>query len=123
MKKYNILIVDDILMNRILLKEVLTDVAQNIKIAENGREAIEVLQLSPIDIIFMDIEMPVMNGLETTQHIRKKMPSPLNSTPIIALTAHNPLDFFEDFSTAGFNDIITKPYSFEKIKQAIKALL
>jgi len=122
MGKYNVLIVDDILMNRILLKEVLSEVAQDIKVAENGKEAIEILQLHHIDIIFMDIEMPVMNGLETTQHIRKKMFPPLNSTPIIALTAHNPLDFFEDFSVAGFNDIITKPYSFEKIKRAIKAL-
>lgn len=122
MRKYNVLIVDDILMNRILLKEVLFEVAQDIKVAENGKVAIEILQLNPIDIIFMDIEMPVMNGLETTQHIRKNMSPPLNSIPIIALTAHNPLDFFEDFSVAGFNDIITKPYSFDKIRKAITAL-
>ncbi len=123
MKKYNVLIVDDILMNRILLKEILFDVAKEIKEAENGLEALEIIRSHRIDIILMDIEMPKMNGLETTQYIRTKMPSPINSTPIIALTAHNPLDFFEDFSTAGFNDIITKPYSLEKIKNAINSIV
>lgn len=119
MKKYNVLIVDDILMNRILLKEVLQEFANDIKEAENGMQALEIIRSNGIDIIFMDIEMPKMNGLEATQRIRKEMPSPINTTPIIALTAHNPLDFFEDFSTVGFNDIITKPYSFEKIKDAL----
>jgi CheY-like chemotaxis protein len=122
MEKYNVLIVDDILMNRILLKEVLFDLAKEIIEAENGLEALEKVKSGTIDVILMDIEMPKMNGLETTQHIRNKMPSPINSIPIIALTAHNPLDFFEDFATAGFDDIITKPYSFEKIKNAISSL-
>ncbi|MCB2195211.1 MAG: response regulator [Bacteroidetes bacterium] len=122
MKKFTVLIVDDILMNRILLKEVLSEIAKEIKEAENGLEAIEKIKQGDIDVVFMDIEMPKMNGLETTQYIRNKMPSPINSIPIIALTAHNPLDFFEDYSTAGFNDIITKPYSFEKIKNAITSL-
>lgn len=122
MKKYNVLIVDDILMNRILLKEVLFEIAKEIKEAENGLEALEKIKQGNIDVVFMDIEMPKMNGLETTQYIRNKMPSPINSIPVIALTAHNPLDFFEDYSTAGFNDIITKPYSFDKVKNAIISL-
>ena len=67
----------------------------------------------------MDIEMPVMNGIETTMHIRGKMPFPKNAIPIIALTAHNPELFFEDFSDVGFDELITKPYSVEKIKAKI----
>ena len=50
------------------------------------------------------------------------MPSPLNAIPIIALTAHNPEHFFEDYSEVGFDELITKPYSVEKIKAKINAL-
>jgi len=120
MLSYKILIVDDILMNRILLKELLFDVADEIKEAKNGLEAIEVLKSTSIDIVLMDIEMPKMNGLETTRYIRNEMPSPINKIPIIALTAHNPNDFFEDFNSVGFNDLLTKPYSLEKVKKAIE---
>ena len=122
MKKYNILIVDDILINRVLLKELLANISNEIKEAKNGLEAIEILKSSEIDIILMDIEMPKMNGLETTKYIRNEFPSPKNNLPIIALTAHNPNDFFEDFSCVGFNNLLTKPYSFEKVLNAIESI-
>jgi len=121
MKKFNILIVDDIIINRILLKEIIKEISNEIKEAKDGFEAIDVLKSYEIDIILMDIEMPKMNGLETTIHIRNKFPSPKNSVPIIALTAHNPNDFFEDFSNVGFNDLITKPYSIQKVLHAISS--
>lgn len=122
MKKYVFLIVDDIVMNRVLLKELLFDTAKEIKEAKNGLEAIDIIQTHDIDIVLMDIEMPKMNGLETTRFIRKKLPHPLSKLPVIALTAHNPNDFFEDFSNAGFDYLLTKPYSFEKINEAIDAI-
>ena len=70
-------------------------------------------------MIFMDIEMPVMNGLETTAYIRNELNPPLSSIPVIALTAHNPELFFEDFADVGFDELITKPYSAEKIRELI----
>ncbi len=73
-------------------------------------------------MIFMDIEMPVMNGIETTQYIRNEMSSPLNAIPIIALTAHNPELFFDDYSDVGFDELVTKPYSVEKIRAKINEL-
>lgn len=121
MRKYNILIVDDILMNRILLKEIVFELCNVIIEAENGKEAIDILKKENIDIVLMDIEMPVMNGLETTEYIRNQMPSPKDALPIIALTAHNPNDFFDSYHNAGFNHLLTKPYSFEKIKEIIRS--
>ncbi|HAF28067.1 MAG TPA: hypothetical protein DCG75_03370 [Bacteroidales bacterium] len=121
MRKFNFLIVDDILMNRLLLKEIIYELGNIIKEATNGKEAIHILEKESIDIILMDIEMPVMNGLETTEYIRNQMPFPKNSLPIIALTAHNPNDFFESYHNAGFNYLLTKPYSFDKIKEAIQS--
>ena len=121
MKKYNFLIVDDIFMNRLLLKEIISELCNSLKEAKNGKEAIDILSTENIDIILMDIEMPVMNGVETTKFIRSKMPFPKNKLPIIALTAHNPDDFFEDYNNAGFDKLLTKPYSFQKILKTIES--
>src|SRR6056297_1028129 len=118
--KYTILIVDDIFINRMLLKEILREISKDLMEAENGKDAIEIIKNNPIDIVLMDIEMPVMNGLETTIYIRTNFPEPNNRIPIIALTAHNPEDFFQEYQSAGFDDLLTKPYSFEKVLGAIK---
>ena len=111
--------VDDIYTNRYLLSELIKLTNNEAILAENGEEAIEILRNEEIHLIFMDIEMPVMNGIETTQYIRNEMSPPLNGIPIIALTAHNPELFFEDYSDVGFDELITKPYSVDKIKEKI----
>ncbi len=115
-----ILVVDDIYTNRYLLSELIRLSGYEPVEAVNGEEAIEILKNQEIDIVFMDIEMPVMNGIEATQYIRKELAPGVNAIPIIALTAHNPDLFFEDFSEAGFDELITKPFSVEKIRDKIK---
>ena len=117
-----ILVVDDIYTNRYLLSELIKLTGNEPIIAEYGEQAIEVLKSQEIHMVFMDIEMPVMNGIETTQYIRKEMDSPLNAIPIIALTAHNPDLFFNDYADIGFDELITKPYSIEKIRAKINDL-
>lgn len=119
MANMKILVVDDIYTNRYLLSELIKLTGNEAILAENGEEAIEILKEEEIQMVFMDIEMPVMNGIETTQYIRNKMPPPLNVIPIIALTAHNPELFFDDYSDVGFDELITKPYLVEKIKEKI----
>jgi len=114
-----ILVVDDIYTNRYLLSELIKLTGHEAISAENGEQAIEILKSQKIHMVFMDIEMPVMNGIETTQYIRNKMGAPLNAIPIIALTAHNPELFFEDYSDVGFDELVTKPYSVEKIRAKI----
>lgn len=115
----NILVVDDIYTNRYLLSELIKLTGNTAVMAENGEEALEILKSQEIHLVFMDIEMPVMNGIETTDYIRNKLEPPLSSIPVIALTAHNPEMFFEDFSDVGFDELITKPYSVEKIRTLI----
>jgi CheY-like chemotaxis protein len=117
-----ILVVDDIYTNRYLLSELIKLAGHEAISAENGEQAIEILKSQKIHMVFMDIEMPVMNGIETTQYIRNKMDAPLNAIPIIALTAHNPELFFEDYSDVGFDELVTKPYSVEKIRAKISEL-
>ena len=123
MENLRILVVDDVFTNRYLLSELIKMTGNEPVLAENGEQAIEILKSQQIHLVFMDVEMPVMNGVETTLYIRKEMPSPLNVIPIIALTAHNPELFFEDFSNVGFDELITKPYSIEKIKEKIQSLV
>ncbi len=116
MGQLRVIIVDDIFTNRLLLSEILVSLGYTFFLAKNGAEAIEELKINEYDIIFMDIEMPVMNGIEATNFIRNEMPEPKNEIPIVALTAHNPRLFFDDHSEVGFTGLLTKPYSLKKIK-------
>ena len=119
-----IIIADDIFTNRLLLSEVISDLGHENLEAKNGKEAIDLLQkYDDIDLILLDIEMPVMNGLETAKYIREKMPAPKNKIPIIALTAHNPKIFFDDYHDAGFDQLLTKPYSIQKITMLLESLI
>lgn len=122
MEQLRILIVDDIYTNRLLLSVLIKSTGHEAVLAEDGEQALRILKNEKIHLVFMDIEMPVMNGLETTAYIRNQMQSPLNVIPVIALTAHNPDLFFQDFADAGFDELITKPYSADKIKGIINNL-
>ncbi len=115
--------VDDIFTNRLLLGEIFREIGCEIEDAENGKAALEAIHKIDFDIVFMDIEMPVMNGLETTIYIRENLPEPKNKIPVVALTAHNPQMFFDDFKEAGFTSLLTKPFSIDKILNLIKEVL
>ena len=119
---YRILIVDDIYINRLLLKEIIKKFCNFCFEAQNGKEAIDILVHEDIDVVLMDIEMPVMNGIETTKYIREFLSYPKKLTPIIALTAHNPDNFFSDFHNVGFNQLLTKPYSMDSLFECIKSV-
>ena len=117
-----ILIVDDIFTNRLLLVEILRILGHEFSQAENGKEAIDAINNNDFDVVLLDIEMPVMNGLETTVYIRQKMPFPKNKIPIVALTAHNPQLFYEEFKDTGFDKVLTKPYNIEKLSAIISEI-
>ena len=114
-----VLIVDDIYTNRLLLAEVLKSLDIEFDQVENGKEAIDAFEKIHYDLILMDIEMPVMNGLETTKFIREEMSHPKNRVMIVALTAHNPQLFFEDYQDVGFDQLLTKPYSLDKLSELL----
>ena len=123
MSKLKIIIADDIFTNRLLLSEIVEDLGHEYILAENGKEAVEALKNEEVDIVLMDIEMPVMNGLEATRYIRENLSAPKNRTPVIALTAHNPKIFFDDFKDVGFNQLLTKPYSLVKITELLNSFI
>ncbi len=118
-----ILVVDDIFSNQLLINSILETMGYESKTVSNGKMALEELEIQDYDIIFMDIEMPVMNGIETTKHIREKFPFPKNNTPIVALTAHNMSEFSKKTTEIGFNEIVSKPYSVDKFTTVLKTYL
>jgi len=114
-----ILIVDDIFTNRLLLIEILRILGHEFFQAENGKDAIEAIKNNDFDMVLMDVEMPGMNGIDTTMYIRHKLPLPKSKIPVVALTAHNPQLFFEEFKGTCFDKLLTKPYSIEKLSAII----
>jgi len=116
-----IIIADDFYTNRLLVSEILKDLGHEFIEAENGKEALEALENNnDIDLVLMDIEMPVMGGLEAIKQIRENLIYPKNRVPIIALTAHNPGMFTEDSKHAGFDGLLAKPYSIHKIAEVLE---
>ena len=123
MPKLKVIIVDDIFANRLLLSEILEDIGCEYVLAKNGKEAIDILSNDNYDLILMDIEMPVMNGLEATKYVREELSPPKCNIPIVALTAHNPKLFFDNHNDVGFTSLLTKPYSVAKIRQLLNVYL
>jgi PAS domain S-box-containing protein len=105
-KNIKVLVVEDIALNQLLMKTLLDDFGFKRDIAANGRIAIEKLQTNSYDIILMDLQMPEMNGFETTEYIRNTMKSDI---PIIALTADVTTVDLAKCKEVGMNDYISKP--------------
>lgn len=105
-KNIKVLVVEDILLNQLLMKTVLEDFGFECDIAGNGKIAVEKIQDKPYDIILMDLQMPVMNGFESTEFIRNKINS---NIPIIALTADVTTVDLAKCKLVGMNDYIAKP--------------
>ncbi len=101
------LIVDDNRINQVVTRRILEQRDFECFVAGSGEEAIAILKVESIDVVLMDVNMPGMNGMETTKEVRKFNPN----VPIIALTAVEVGEMREEILSAGMNDIINKPYN------------
>ncbi|MBU1172397.1 MAG: response regulator [Proteobacteria bacterium] len=100
-----VLLVEDNEINTQVAVELLERVDVRVVVASNGKQAVEAVESQPFDAVLMDVQMPVMDGLEATQEIRKRA----HMMPIIAMTAHAMAGDREKSIGAGMNDHITKP--------------
>lgn len=119
----HILVVEDNLLNQILVEKYLKDWKCNVELAENGVIAIQKLEKQYFDILLMDIQLPEMDGYETTLYIRQQMPPPTCSIPIIAMTAHAIHSEEEKCISVGMNGYISKPFKWEVLKGKIVHLV
>ncbi|MBX2923953.1 MAG: response regulator [Chitinophagaceae bacterium] len=108
LKNLSILLVEDNEMNTLLASSIIKRTGAIITEVDNGKDAIEELVKQSFDIVLMDLHMPVMNGFETTEYIRKKLA--LN-IPIIAITANVINDEEKRCLESGMNGFISKPYT------------
>ena len=115
-KNIKVLVVEDIALNRLLMKTLLDDFGFEHDMAENGKIAIELIQKTNYDIILMDLQMPELNGFEATEYIRNKMNSKI---PIIALTADVTTVDITKCKAVGMNDYISKPVDEKELYKKI----
>ena len=112
-----VLLVEDNEINRDLATELLSDLGLVVTIAENGREGADRVFTEPFDLVLMDIQMPVMDGLTATRMIRAD--SRFRNLPILAMTAHAMSSDRERSLSAGMNDHLTKPISPNHLMEAL----
>jgi hypothetical protein len=117
--KGHALLVDDNRLNRVALQSILMKQGIRSTSAESGLKAIEIMKKESFDIIFMDIQMPTMDGLETTRRIRHLGPS-YEKIPIIAITANQYFKDYDLMKSTQINDVLFKPIRMENLGQVLR---
>jgi two-component system sensor histidine kinase/response regulator len=112
-----VLLAEDNEINQQVAEEVLQQAGLVVRIANNGKEAVEMVKAWNFDLVLMDIQMPVMGGFEATQEIRKD--ERFKDLPIIAMTAHAMAGDREKSIEAGMNDHVTKPIDPDQLISAL----
>lgn len=116
-----ILIAEDNLINQMILEELIAPCKATIVVAENGREALKVVRERHIDLVFMDMQMPVMDGLHATEEIRAFLSK--DELPIVAVSANAMKEDREEALFRGMNHYITKPIEISQLYEALKTWL
>lgn len=122
----HVLIVEDLEINRIIIKELLGGTNAEFDEAADGVEAVEAFARSPVDyydLIFMDVQMPNMDGYEATREIRSLDRADASSVPIIAMTANAYKEDIDKALEAGMNGHVAKPIDVEAVKKAMREMI
>lgn len=121
MNKYKVLIVDDIPENIQTLGEMIRDFDLDVKIAEGGQEAIDIIDSYTPDIILLDLMMPHVNGWDVIDYVREKYSK--NEMVIIVVSLLNNKDNIDECYELGVNDYITKPVIKARLTSSIESHL
>jgi signal transduction histidine kinase/CheY-like chemotaxis protein len=116
---FKVLVVEDNLINQLVTRKIIEKNNYSCTVVDDGYAALEILDMESFDVVLMDINMPMMNGFETTRKIRLKG----IKTPIVALTAFDKDEIAEEAISAGINDIIIKPFESVKLFKIINCLI
>ena len=118
----HILLAEDNMINAMLATQVLTRKGFTIDHVVNGELALEALEKRQYDVVLMDIQMPVMNGINTSKAIRE-LSGIKSRIPIIAMTAHSLVGEMQNCYSAGMNSYVTKPFKPNELCTAIIEVL
>ena len=115
---HHILVVEDHKINQMVARGMLTKLGYQVSLAENGFQALELLRHADFDLVLMDIQMPGMNGMETTRAIRSEFPD--RQLPILALTANAMKGDEQEYLAAGMDACLTKPIQIDKLAEVLR---
>ncbi|HEY5028498.1 MAG TPA: response regulator, partial [Candidatus Angelobacter sp.] len=118
-----ILLAEDNLVNQRLAVRLLEKMGHQVVIAQTGREALDALRAKKFDLVLMDVQMPEMDGFETTREIRNDEQGRQEHMPVIAMTAHAMQGDREQCLAAGMDDYVAKPINRGELGQAIERVM
>lgn|SRR5690606_17629469 len=117
-----VLIAEDSSVIQNLTKKILMIQNYKIESAKNGQQVLEMLNKDNYDIILMDINMPVMDGMECAKKIRALNDDQKSQVPIVAITGNAKNYTIEDFKNVGINEYLQKPLNFDDLVETVKSL-
>ena len=118
-QKGRLLLVEDNKVNQMVARAKLELLGHDVEIAENGVEAVAAVTEHDFDLILMDVQMPLMDGIEATQRIREMPDAGKSGVTIVALTANAMKGDEERFLKAGMNDYLTKPIDSDALHRVL----
>jgi two-component system sensor histidine kinase/response regulator len=110
-------------VNQTVATKTLEKMGHSVVVANNGSEALSMLAMQPFDLVFMDVQMPEMDGLAATKRIREHEKQTRFHVPIIAMTAHAMTGDRERCLNAGMDGYVSKPINGKKLEQAIASVV
>jgi signal transduction histidine kinase/DNA-binding response OmpR family regulator/HPt (histidine-containing phosphotransfer) domain-containing protein len=115
-----VLVVEDNVVNQKVAQRLLIDAGCRVDVASNGREALDLVELAPYDLVFMDIQMPELDGLQATMEIRRREADCGKHVPIVAMTAHAMPTDRERCLAAGMDGYVSKPVQRRELLRAVR---
>jgi two-component system, sensor histidine kinase len=113
-----VLLVEDVELNQVLITDMLRAHGHDVTLAKNGMEAVDLAAKEAFDLVLMDVQMPVMDGVEATRHIRR-LPPPAGEVPVLALSANVMAAEQARYMAAGMNGALAKPIDWGQLFEAL----
>ena len=119
--KKRILLAEGFKPSKKIMSEILKLLGWKYDTAKSGYDVILALKDKKFDLLLLDLELPLLDGFETIEHIRRKLDYPINTIPVIAMINRDfSSDFNQTYKDEGFDEIIVKPFSIDELDEKIK---
>ena len=117
-----VLIAEDSSVIQNLARKILEFQNYDITAVKNGEQVLQILEKEDFNILLLDINMPLMDGMECVRRVRALPEQEKASVPIVAITGNAKNYTEEEFKTAGFNDVLVKPLNFDRLVEVVNQL-